>query len=103
MSAKSKTASAKANMGCGEVRKSTKPGKKIMQKVCQNGSQKIIHAGDTQYGHNISDEARKAFKARHNCDSATPGTPKHLACTKLWSKGGSKKTTAAKGRAAKGK
>lgn len=80
-------------MRCGEVRKSTRPGKKVMQKVCSGGSEKLIHAGDASMRHNYSDAARKNFKARHKCSTAKPGTPKHLACTALWTKGGSKKTT----------
>jgi hypothetical protein len=83
----------KKSMKCGEVKKSTRSGKKIMQKVCENGKERLIHAGDSTMRHNYSDKARKNFKARHNCDSAKPGTPKHLACTKLWTKGGSTKTT----------
>ncbi len=80
-------------MKCGEIRKSTRESKKVMQKVCKNGSEKLIHAGDASMKHNYSDAARKNFKARHNCAEAQPGTPRHLACTALWTKGGSKKTT----------
>lgn len=83
----------KKNMKCGEIKKSTRDGKKVMQKVCKGGSEKIIHAGDAKYKNNYSDEARKNFKARHNCDEAKPGTPKHLACNALWKKGGSVKNT----------
>jgi hypothetical protein len=97
----SKTLDAKKQMRCGEVRKSTRPGKKVMKKVCQGGAERLIHAGDTQYGHNISPGARKNFRARHNCATASSNTPRGLACEALWTAGGSKKTTAAKGRAAK--
>jgi hypothetical protein len=85
--------SPKESMKCGEVRKSTREGKKVMKKVCSGGSEKLIHAGDSKYSNNTSDAARKNFKARHNCSEAKPGTPKHLACTELWKKGGSVKTT----------
>lgn len=79
---------AKASMKCGEVRKSTRPGKKIMKLYCVNGKKKLVHAGSTEYGNNYSAKARKNFKARHNCSTAKPGTARHLACTELWEKGG---------------
>jgi hypothetical protein len=85
--------SPKSDMKCGEVRKSTREGKKVMQKVCKDGSEKLIHAGDASMRHNYSDDARKNFRARHNCDEAKPGTPKHLACKELWTKGKSVKDT----------
>jgi hypothetical protein len=85
--------SPKKDMKCGEVRKSTREGKKIMKKTCEGGKEKLIHAGDSSMRHNYSDAARKNFKARHNCSEAKPGTPKHLACTELWSKGKSVKST----------
>lgn len=85
--------SAKKDMKCGEVRKSTRKGKKIMKLTCKDGKEKLIHAGDSSMRHNYSDTARKNFHARHNCADAKPGTPKHLACNELWKKGGSVKTT----------
>jgi hypothetical protein len=84
--------SPKASMSCGQVKKSTRPGKKIMKLYCIDGKRKLVHAGASGYGHNYSDAARKSFRARHKCSTAKPGTAKHLACTKLWAgKGGSKK------------
>jgi hypothetical protein len=80
--------SPKANMKCGEVKKSTRAGKKIMTRYCGDGQDKIVHAGEAGAPNNHSDKARRAFKARHNCAEAKPGTPKHLACNKLWKKGG---------------
>ena len=80
--------SVKASMKCGEVRKSTRPGKKIMKLYCVEGKKKLVHAGSTGYGNNYSATARKSFKARHKCSSAKPGTARHLACTELWKKGG---------------
>ena len=82
--------SVKSSMKCGEVRTSTRPGKKVMKKYCINGKEKLVHAGAKGYGNNYSDEARKSFKARHKCSTAKPGTAKHLACTELWKKGGRK-------------
>lgn len=86
--------SPKASMSCGQVKKSTRPGKKIMKLYCTDGKKKLVHAGATGYGHNYSDAARRSFKARHKCDTAKPGTAKHLACTELWAgKGGSTKSS----------
>lgn len=79
--------SVKASMKCGEVRKSTRPGKKIMKKYCVNGKETLVHAGAKGYSdftkHKDS-KRKKNFHARHNCATAKPGTPRHLACTKLW-------------------
>lgn len=86
--------SPKSSMKCGEVRRSTRAGKKIMKLYCEGGKKKLVHAGATGYGHNYSGQARKSFKARHKCSEAKSGTAKHLACTKLWAgKGGSKKSS----------
>lgn len=75
-------------MRCGEVRKSTRPGKKIMKLYCVDGKEKLVHAGAVGYGNNYSAAARKSFKARHKCSTAKPGTARHLACTELWEEGG---------------
>jgi hypothetical protein len=79
--------SVKSNMKCGEVRKSTRPGKKIMKKYCVNGKETLVHAGAKGYSdftkHKDS-KRKKNFHARHKCATAKPGTPRHLACTKLW-------------------
>jgi len=84
----------KKDMRCGEVRRSTRPGKKIMKLYCVDGKRKLVHAGAKGYGHNYSDAARKSFRARHKCSQAKPGTAKHLACTELWSgKGGRTKSS----------
>ena len=79
-----KKSSTKASMNCGEVRKSTRAGKKIMKKYCVGGKEKLVHAGAKGYGNNYSDKARKSFKARHKCSTAKAGTARHLACTELW-------------------
>ena len=40
----------KATMRCGETRKSTRPGKKIMHLYClKGGKKKLVHAGSTGY------------------------------------------------------
>lgn len=88
---KSKAAKAKADMKCGQVKKSYKPDKKVMKKVCENGSEKIIHAGDSRYSSNQTAEQRKNYRKRHNCDSADPNTPQGLACESLWSSSSPKK------------
>lgn len=107
----------KARMKCGQVKRSSRPGKKIMvstqsrswwfcvarslisvQKLyCSGGKKRLVHAGATGYKNNYSDTARKSFKARHKCSQAKPGTARHLACTQLWKKGG-RKTVKGKGR-----
>ena len=81
-------AAAKKSMKCGEVRSSTRPGKKIMKLYCVGGKKKLVHAGAVGYGNNYSPGARRSFKARHHCATAKPGTARHLACTELWKRGG---------------
>ena len=58
-------ASPKSSMRCGETRRSTRAGKKIMKLYCSGGKKKLVHAGASGYGHNYSPAARKSFKARH--------------------------------------
>lgn len=79
-------------MKCGEVRRSTRAGKKIMKLYCINGKRRLVHAGAVGYGNNYSAAARKNYRARHHCASAKPGTAEHLACTELW-KGPKGRTT----------
>ena len=83
----------KANMSCNRPMKSDRKGKKKMVKACSGGTEKLIHFGATGYGHNYSKEARKSFKARHKCDTATDKlTARYWACKHLWAgKGGSTK------------
>ena len=61
----------KKDMPCNKPRRSTRPGKKMMVKGCEGGKEKLIHFGAKGYGHNYSAAARKSFKARHKCSSAT--------------------------------
>ena len=60
-----------------------------MKKYCIGGRETIVHAGAVGYKNNYSNAARANFRSRHSCDTAKPGTARHLACTKLW--GGSNK------------
>ena len=82
----------KKDMPCNRPRPSTSKGKKKMVKACSGGTEKIIHFGAKGYGHNYSSAARKSFKARHKCGSATNKlTARYWACKHLWAgKGGSK-------------
>lgn len=77
----------KKAMRCGEVKKSTRKGKKIMKKVCADGKEKLVHAGAVGYKHNYSPNAKKNFRARHNCDEKkSPFSAQKLACQELWPK-----------------
>ena len=75
----------------------TKSGRKVkkMVKACSSGKEKLIHFGASGYGHNYSAAARKSFKARHKCSSATNKlTARYWACKNLWAgKGGSTKSS----------
>ncbi len=59
--------------------------------------EKLIHFGASGYGHNYSAAARKSFKARHKCDTATNKlSARYWSCKKLWAgKGGSTKSSPA--------
>jgi hypothetical protein len=85
----------KKDMPCNKPRKSTRPGKKKMVKACSGGTEKLIHFGATGYGHNYSKAARKSFKARHKCATATNKlSARYWACKNLWAgKGGSTKSS----------
>ena len=85
----------KANMSCNKVVASDRPGKKNMVKACQGGKEKLIHFGAKGYGHNYSSAARKSFRARHKCSSASSKfTARYWACKKLWAgPGGSTKSS----------
>jgi hypothetical protein len=65
---------------------STRPGKKMMVRATEDGKERLVHFGADGYSSNYSKEARKNFKARHNCE--TPGSKlkaRYWACKKLWS------------------
>jgi hypothetical protein len=75
----------KSSMKCNKVVSSDRPGKKRMVKACENGKEKLIHFGAEGYGHNYSAAARKSFRARHKCGTATSKlTARHWACKNLW-------------------
>ncbi len=75
----------KSSMKCNKVVSSDRPGKKRMVKACENGKEKLIHFGAEGYGHNYSSAARKSFRARHKCGTATSKlTARHWACKNLW-------------------
>ena len=69
--------------------------KKAVVGVRVGGKIKIIRFGAQGMGHNYSPEARKSFKARHNCSEATNKlTARYWACKNLWAgKGGSTKSS----------
>ena len=82
----------KESLSCNSPVKSNKEGKKKMVKACQDGKEKLIHYGAEGYGHNYSPEARKSFRARHDCDNAKDKlTARHWACKDLWTAGGESK------------
>jgi len=85
----------KSKMACNKPMKSDRAGKKKMVKACSGGKEKLIHFGATGYGHNYSAAARKSFRARHKCSTATSKlTARYWACKNLWAgKGGSKKSS----------
>jgi len=85
----------KSKMACNRPVPSDKPGKKKMVKACAGGTEKLLHFGSDLYGHNYSAAARKSFKARHSCDTASDKlTPRYWACKNLWAgPGGSTKSS----------
>lgn len=75
----------KSKMKCNVPQKSDREGKKRMVKACSGGKEKLIHYGAEGYGHNYSAAARKSFRARHKCESATDKlSARHWACKDLW-------------------
>lgn len=70
---------------CNRPEKSWRRDKKMVVKACRNGQEKVIHFGAKGYGHNYSEAARRSFRARHRCSTATnPFTARHWACKILW-------------------
>lgn len=83
----SKVSEAKEKLNCGETTKSWRKNKKRAVKACKDGKEKIVHYGHTDYDHNYSKEAKKNFRARHNCDNAKDVfSARYHACKDLWSK-----------------
>jgi hypothetical protein len=66
---------------------SDRPGKKrkVYVRDPDTGNIKTVHYGATGYKHNYSAEAKKNFRARHNCsDKDDPTSPGYWACRDLW-------------------
>jgi hypothetical protein len=77
----------KERLKCNQPVSSNKEGKKKMVKACDNGQEKLIHFGADGYKHNYSSEAKKNFRARHNCDTAGDKLgARYWACKNLWGK-----------------
>lgn len=92
----------KSKMKCNRPVPSDKAGKKMMVKGCSNGEEKLLHFGAKGYGNNYSAAARKSFRARHGCDSATDKlTPRYWACSYLWKGPGGSTTSSPKNRKGK--
>jgi hypothetical protein len=92
----------KSKMKCNRPVPSDRPGKKKMVKACANGQEKLIHFGAEGYGHNYSAAARKSFKARHNCDTASDKlSARYWACKNLWAGPGGSTASSPKNRRGK--
>ena len=64
---------------------STRKDKKYMRCARVNGKLKRVHYGDPNLRIKKSNpKKRKAFRARHKCSTAKPGTAKYFSC-KNWS------------------
>lgn len=85
----------KSKMKCNSPVASDRAGKKRMVKACSGGTEKLIHYGAEGYGHNYSAAARKSFRARHKCDTASDKlSARYWACKDLWAgPGGSTKSS----------
>jgi hypothetical protein len=89
-------------MKCNRVVASDRAGKKRMVKACEAGKEKLIHFGAEGYGHNYSTAARKSFRARHKCNTATSKlTARHWACSHLWAGSGGSTQSSPKSRRGK--
>ena len=92
----------KSKMSCNSPKPSDRAGKKRMVKACSGGQEKLIHYGADGYGNNYSAAARKSFKARHKCSSATNKlTARYWACKDLWGGKGGHTTSSPKNRRGK--
>lgn len=92
----------KSKMSCNRPTRSDRPGKKMMVKACSNGQEKLIHFGAKGYGNNYSAAARKSFRARHGCDTASDKlSARYWACKKLWAGPGGSTTPNPKNRQGK--
>ena len=92
----------KDKMPCNKPRKSYRKTKKKVVKACEGGTEKIVHYGHTDYGHNYSKAARKSFRARHKCDQKKSKlTASYWACKDLG--GGPGKDTKSNPKGVRGK
>lgn len=92
----------KKDMKCNKPVKSDRAGKKKMVKACANGKEKLLHFGAKGYGHNYSSAARKSFRARHKCSTATNKlTARYWACKNLWAGSGGDTQSSPKSRKGK--
>lgn len=83
----------KERLSCNKPVPSPKPEKKKVVKACSDGKEKLIHFGDATMKSNYSDDARKNFRARHNCSEAKDKlSARYWACQALWRKGSPKIT-----------
>jgi hypothetical protein len=92
----------KSKMKCNSPTRSDRAGKKKMVKACSGGKEKLIHFGAKGYGHNYSPAARKSFKARHKCSTATDKmSARYWSCKKLWAGPGGSTSSSPKSRQGK--
>jgi hypothetical protein len=78
----------KDEMKCNKPEKSWRAGKKKVVKGCQDGKEKIVHYGDSNYSDYTKhkDKDRRAnFRARHNCSEQKDKlSAAYWACRDLW-------------------
>ena len=74
----------KSKMKCNSPRRQVQGGKKFVVKACKGGKSKIIRYGDANMKiRNSNPAARKSFRARHNCKTATDKfTARYWSCKK---------------------
>jgi hypothetical protein len=74
----------KSKMKCNSPRRQVQGGKKFVVKACKGGKSKIIRYGDASMKIRKSNPAaRKSFRARHRCATATDKfTARYWSCKK---------------------
>ena len=74
----------KAKMICNAPKRQVQGRKKFVVKACKDGKEKIIRYGDANMKIRKSNPAaRKSFRARHNCKTATDKfTARYWSCKK---------------------
>jgi len=79
--------------GFNKPTKSNREGKKKMVLAKKGDKIKVVHYGDTNYKHNYSSDAKRNFRARHNCSEKTDKfSAAYWACKDLWPTGSTKKS-----------